>query len=302
MASTAIDYTQISARGCRGESGLESQQRVLDLVISLGNRAGFLISAKLAGMSKAPDKSGDKGLASLHRADQRLFAKSSGFAEIIVQHAPHDTRHLKYAGADFELNSHRIERAIALALKRRVPVNLHVELNDNERASKRILRQLKALAEAHPKAEFLLMHMGQASLAEAADLIKTRANIHFITSSAGPVLAAAIQSKGRSGAAAQIGWINMFNAPPPLAPYSGWLREYFGTMQWQPGWKALIEAHPTRFVFAMDRVFGHHWTKRGKKTLKIWRQALAQLSPAAAGKVACANAKRLWRLRLTCRP
>ncbi len=260
-----------------------------------------MISVKLAGISKAPDNAGDKGLAPLNRADGRLFAKSSGFAEIIVQHAPHDTRHLKFAGADFELNSHRIERAIALGLRRRVSVVLHVELIDNGRASRRILAQLKALAAAHPKAEFLLMHMAQASLGQARGLIAVHTNILFVTSSADALTAASISSRPRSGQVAQVGWINMFNDPPTLAPYHGWLPEYLSNMQWQPGWKALIEAHPTRFVFAMDRVFGHHWTKRGKNTLKIWRKALAQLSP-AAGKVACANAKRLWRLRLNCRP
>ena len=180
VARTAIAYTQVSARGCHTETSVESQKRVLDLVDSLRPRAGFLVSAKLAGMSKAADKAGEKGLASLHQADGRYFARSSGFAAIIVQHAPHDTWHLKFAGADFELGSHRIERVIALGLSLRAPVVLHVELNDNARASQRTLRQLKALAAAHPKADFLLMHMGQASLAESADLIAAHANIHFV--------------------------------------------------------------------------------------------------------------------------
>ncbi len=293
---------QIPARGCHTETGVESQKRVLDLVDSLRPRAGFLVSAKLAGMSKAADKAAEKGLASLHQAEGRYFARSSGFAEIIVRHAPHYTRNLEFAGANFELGSHRIERAIALGLSRRVPVVLHVELNDNARASQRILRQLKALAAAHPKADFLLMHMGQASLAEAADLIAAHANIHFVISHADALMVASLHSRRRSGEMAQTRSVNLFNDPPKLAPYHGWLGEYLGTMQWRPGWKALIEAHPERFVFALDRVFGRHWTKRGKNTLKIWRQALALLTPSTAAKLACANVKRLWRLGVICRP
>ena len=48
-------------------------------------------------------------------------------------------------------------------------------------------------------------------------------------------MAASLHSRRRSGALAQIGSVNLFNDPPHLAPYHGWLGEYFGTMQWRPG-------------------------------------------------------------------
>ena len=62
------------------------------------------------------------------------------------------------------------------------PVILHIELNDYEKNSKKILRQLVEIAKTYPNTNFLLIHMGQADLSEAELIISETSNVHFITS------------------------------------------------------------------------------------------------------------------------
>ena len=295
-----VAHTLIAARGCQSEDPLESQQRVLELVKSLKGRASLLISTKLGGMGRGGLEFAEKGLDALYRADKRYFEKSVGFAEILVQHAPHDTALLRYDGLDLDLKSYRVEKAIELVKDQGVPVVLHLELNDFEARSAKLIRQLNDLATANPDANFVLIHMAQANASEARDLIERHKNIYFLTTTADALAATGTEALRRKGHKAQTGWVNLFNEPPKGAPYQGWLRDYLPQMRWRDDWKMLIEAHPDRFVFAMENVFGPHWTRRYPFSLKIWRRALSQLSGRTARMVACANAKRLWRLNVDC--
>ena len=77
-----------------------------------------------------------------------------GFGEIIVQHAPHNHKKLKYEGINNDLNSKRIVRAIDIVLKDNKPVILHIELNDYEEDSKKILSQLVKLSKKYPNDNF----------------------------------------------------------------------------------------------------------------------------------------------------
>ena len=114
-------------------------------------------------------------------------------------------------------------------------------------------------------------------------------------------LAAFAVARARSGKhKAQAGWVNLLADPPKPNPYNGWLADYLPTMKWNDDWKKLIEAHPERFVFAVENVFGPHGTRRYPVKLKIWRTAFSLLSEKAAKTVACANAKRLWKLDVAC--
>ena len=95
----AIDYEwrrtyALSARGGGEESALESHRRVLNLVRSLERKASFLISAKLGGMSLSGTTERRAGLIELNRAANQYSQEAVGFAEILVQHAPHETRWL----------------------------------------------------------------------------------------------------------------------------------------------------------------------------------------------------------------
>ncbi|MDP6787379.1 MAG: amidohydrolase family protein [Rhodospirillales bacterium] len=300
ITKNGMTHTLLSGRGCRGEGASATHERVLDLVESLGGRASFLISMKLEGMSMMEGRFTRQGLAAINQADKAHFANAVGFAEIIVQHAPHVTQRLKHEGVALDLGSERIAGAIAVVLARKVPVILHVELNDSEDKSQLILRQLKELLTKNPDNPFVLIHMGQASVEEARDLIENHANIHFLTTASDAISAAGVTSLRRKGESAQSGWINMFNDPPEGAPYKGWIQEFVPSLRWRDDWKALIEAHPDRFVFAMERVFANHWNKHYVSALKYWRAALAKLSPETARRVACGNARRLWRLDVDC--
>ena len=295
-----LAHTLLSARGCRGEDALESHRRALKLVQSLQDRASFLISTKLAGMGKSGAEYGKTGLSELARANSQFSDQSVGFAEILVQHAAHDTKQLRYGGLSLDLESERIEGAIALAFDRQVPVILHLELEDDKKHAAKILDQLHRLLSQNAGQNFVLIHLAQATPSEAENLIDKHENIHFITTSADAFTSIAVAQTQRGKRKAQVGWANMFNDPPKDAPYKGWLADYLPTMQWDDDWKRLIETHPERFVFAVENVFGPHWTKRYLPKLKMWRMALSLLSEKAARMVACANAKRLWKLEVTC--
>ena len=290
----------LSARGCRGEEALASHRRVLKLVQSLQGRASFLISTKLAGMSLPGTEYGKKGLSELARANKQLSDQSVGFAEILVQHAPHDTNQLRYDGLSLDLESDRIAGAIDLAIDRDVPVILHLELDDYERRAAKILDQLHRLLSQNADRNFVLIHLAQATPAEAENLIEKHENIHFMTTSADAFTNIAVAQARRGKRTAQVGWANLFNDPPKAAPYKGWLADYLPTMRWDDDWKRLIETHPERFVFAVENVFGQHWTKRYLPKLKLWRKAFSLLPRDAARMVACANAKRLWKLEVNC--
>lgn len=300
IEKNGVAHTLLSARGCSGEEALDSHRRALKLVRSLNGQASLLISTKLAGMSLSGSEHGKKGLLELSRADKQLFDDSVGFAEILVQHAPHDTRQLRYQGLNLDLKSERIHEAVSLAMGRNVPVILHLELNDYEEQSSGIMKQLGSLLSENPGHDFVLIHMGQATPPEARALIEDHVNIHFMPTTADPLAAFAVAQARKGKHKAQAGWVNLFNAPPERAPYKGWLADYLPAMKWRTDWKNLIEAHPDRFVFAMDNVFGPHWTKRYPVKLKIWREALSLLSERTARMLACANAKRLWKLDVVC--
>ncbi|MDP6645809.1 MAG: amidohydrolase family protein [Rhodospirillales bacterium] len=285
-----VAHTLLSAGGCNEVSKLSGLDlRVLKLVEELKGRASFLISPK------------KKFLKNLFRADQLHFDKAVGFAEIMVQHVPYKHPSVRTKGINRDLQSGRTKKEISLVLGRKVPVMLHLELNDFEDQSAKILEQLKDLLKRKPNGNFILMHMAQASVSEARDLIGNHENIYFLTSGADALLAASLEYNRRKGYIAQIGWINLFNDPPKGAPYNGWFRDYLPTLKWRAEWKTLIESYPDRFIFAMDNVLANHWKKRYRFTLALWRKAFSQLSEETARKVACANANHLWRLNVECK-
>tara|TARA_B100000029_G_scaffold439680_1_gene456380 strand:- start:655 stop:1413 length:759 start_codon:yes stop_codon:yes gene_type:complete len=250
-------------------------------------------------MSLSGTTEGLAGLIELNRAANQYSQEAFGFAEILVQHAPHETRWLKYAGLDLDLKSERVTKAIDLVLDRKAPVILHLELNDYEPQSEMIIQQLGQLLARYPNHDFVLMHMAQATPEEARNLVESHASVHFMTSTADAFASFTVAKAGTSHKA-QVGWINLFSALPDGAPYKSWLADYLPVLEWDERWKSLIEAHSDRFVFAADNVFGPHWTKRYPAKLKLWRHALSLLTDKTARMMACANAKRLWKLEMAC--
>jgi predicted TIM-barrel fold metal-dependent hydrolase len=245
----------------------------------------YLISTKLKGFARKKRDANEaiKGIKELKRQAVNSKINYVGFGEIIVQHAPHDHEKLKYEGINLNLKSYRIKKAIDIILEDDSPIILHVELNDYEEDSKKILNQLVEIGNKHPNKNFLLMHMAQIEIEEAKLILKNTNNVHFITSHSDPYRAK--NEKRKRLGTAQTGWITLFNKKDNL----------------KKKWKNLMNENPHRFVFALDNVFDHHWKKKYKERIYFWRKALASLNKDTALLVACGNANNYFKLEVKCK-
>ena len=245
----------------------------------------YLISTKLKGFARKNKDANEaiRGINELKRQAVNSKINYVGFGEIIVQHAPHDHEKLKYAGINLNLKSYRIKKAIDIVFKDDVPIILHVELNDYEEDSKKILDQLVEIGNEHPDKIFLLMHMAQIEFKEAKLILKNTKNVHFITSHSDPYRAK--NEKRKRLGKAQTGWITLFNKKDNL----------------KNKWKTLMNENPHRFVFAIDNVFDHHWKKNYKERVYFWRKALASLNENTASLIACGNANAYFKLKIQCK-
>tara|TARA_Y100000588_G_scaffold394086_1_gene512758 strand:- start:3469 stop:4551 length:1083 start_codon:yes stop_codon:yes gene_type:complete len=298
-----VNKTLFSARGgCyKKETPIESQMRILNLVRDLNGKGGFLISTKIGGLRHSGIENEKAGLKWLSINDKEFHKQAVGFGEIVVQHADHFHEELTVDGIQSDLESFRIQRAISIILKRKKPVILHLELNDSEDSSVKILYQLKRLLKKNPDRKFILIHMAQATVSEARSLIEDFSNIYFLTSRTNALQVIGRIKKKRRGDVTQFGWINFFNSPQENAPYKGWFKEYLSSMMWKIKWRKLLERYPDRFIFAMDNVFNKHWkAKRYKREIRIWRKAFSLLPREIAMKIACENANKMWKLNVVC--
>ena len=245
----------------------------------------YLISTKLKGFArkKRDANKAISGIKELKRQAINSKINYVGFGEIIVQHAPHDHEKLKYEGINLNLKSYRIKKAIDIVFEDDVPIILHVELNDYEEDSKKILDQLVEIGNEHPDKNFLLMHMAQIELKEAKFIFKNTKNVHFITSHSDPYRAK--NEKRKRLGKAQTGWITLFNKKDNL----------------KKKWKNLMNENPHRFVFAIDNVFDHHWKKNYKERVYFWRKALGSLNKNTASLIACGNANAYFKLEIQCK-
>jgi predicted TIM-barrel fold metal-dependent hydrolase len=145
---------------------------------------------------------------------------------------------------------------LGVAARRKVPVVIHQELDD--RGTSALERALKAA----PEATIVLAHGGESApqrierlLAGNPNLMVDLSGMHFLRT-------------------------------PRLAPENGPL---------DPGWKALIERHPGRFLMGVDvwspRLFEPAMLDR---LLRWTRRVLGELRPDVAERVAYANAARLF--------
>ena len=150
------------------------------------------------------------------------------------------------------------------------PFTAHIEFGAIGAERARFLAAFEAMLAANPDHPFVVPHMGQLEADEMAALIARHANLHFTTSHANPLTARKYPDYP---------WVNMF-ADEDLAPR----------------WKALIVAHPDRFVLAFDNVWPKHWGRFFVKQVKLWKRALAGLPEEVAHAVAHRNAERLWKL------
>ena len=275
-----VDITLLSIRG----KWKTATQRYKSIQGLTQNKTRYLIPTKLRGFTRKnrPADRAIKGIKDLKKQAIKNNINYVGFGEIIVQHAPHNHKKLKYEGINNDLNSKRIIRAIDIVLKDNKPVILHVELNDYEKDSKKILSQLIKLSKKHPNDNFLLMHMAQIEFSEANFIINKTDNIHFITSHADNKTQKRMKkNKGKS----QQGWINLFDKND----------------NFQKKWLNLMNQNPKRFVLALDNVWDGHWLRGYKERIYMWRKALASLRGDAALLIACGNANTYFKIGIKCK-
>lgn len=274
-----VDVTLLSIRG----KWKTATQRYKSIEGLTQNKIRYLIPTKLRGFSRK-DMSADlaiKGINDLKKQAIKNNINYVGFGEIIVQHAPHNHKRLKYEGINNDLNSNRIVRAIDIVLKDNKPVILHVELNDYEEDSKKILGQLVKLGKKYPNDNFLLMHMAQIEFTEAEFIINETNNIHFITSHADNEREKQMKKNPGRG---QMGWINLFDKND----------------NFKKKWLDLMNKNPKRFVLALDNVWDVHWLRGYNNRIYMWRKALASLKDDAALLIACGNANTYFNLKIQC--
>jgi predicted TIM-barrel fold metal-dependent hydrolase len=148
-------------------------------------------------------------------------------------------------------------KVLDVAARHGLPVVVHDELNDEAAAA------LGRALGAHPKAIIVLAHAGEATPARLEPLLSRHPNL-------------VVDLSGMH-----------FQRTPALATETGPL---------DPGWKALIEKMPARFVMGIDvwaaRLFEPAMLDR---LMKWTRRVLGELSPAVAEQVAYRNAARLYR-------
>mgnify|MGYP002061946974 FL=1 len=272
-----VDLTLLSIRG----KSKTATQRYISVNKLSQNKVRYLVPTKLKGFTrkKPNDDVVIKNIKYLKKDAIRNNIKYVGFGEIILQHAPHNHKKLKYEGINRDFKSKRISRAINIVLKDNKPVILHLELNDYEKDSKKILSQLVELSKKYPNNNFLLIHMAQAEFSEVEFIIRETKNIHFMTSTADN----ATQRKIKQGKA-QIGWINLFDKNDNL----------------QKKWVNLMNKNPQRFVLTLDNVFDVHWLRGYGNKVYLWRKALASLNKDSAVQIACGNAKNYFQLNIKC--
>ena len=274
-----VDLTLLSIRG-KWDS---ATQRYLSIQKLTNQKTKYLIPTKLGGFTRKETDDSKVIRKIKYLRDQALNSNINyvGFGEIIVQHAPHNHSKLKYEGINLDFKSERINKAIDIVLSDKKPVILHVELNDYEEDSKKILSHLIDLAKKNPSEDFLLMHMAQIEFSEAEYLLNNTNNIHFITSHADNETKRQMKRNPGKG---QMGWINLFDKNDNL----------------QKRWLDLMNKNPKRFVLALDNVWDGHWLKGYSTRIYIWRKALSSLDKQAALLIACGNANDYFKLEIKC--
>jgi hypothetical protein len=174
---------------------------------------------------------------------------------------------------DLAIEAPQVQAVLKIALARNWPFIAHYEFRslDKQRYAVR-MKELKDLLRAHPNHPIVLIHMGQLRVDEATKLISEFRNIYFMTSHANPVFEAV---------GGGYGWTKLFKG-----------------RKLAPAWRALVVAHPDRFILAFDNVLKRHWRPEYYLAqARLWQEALADLPTDVAHAVAHRNAERLWSLR-----
>jgi predicted TIM-barrel fold metal-dependent hydrolase len=188
-------------------------------------------------------------------------------AEVILYHAE---KGRKAPEIKVSSTAPQTRTTLTKTIERGWPFIAHYEFAAAGWGKDKIMTDFEAMAHEYPDHPFVLIHMGQLDADEAGRLIVGHPNVYFITSHANPVSIA--KNPGQP-------WSRLFEGDGLAPP-----------------WRALIEAHPDRFVLGFDNVWPEYWGDFYLKQVEVWRKALAALPPEVARAVAHGNAERLWNL------
>lgn len=170
------------------------------------------------------------------------------------------------SGGDFSANSESVRAIYAAAAASGAPVNLHVDLAKPENVA-----AVEVALSAYPKMHLVLAHLGWTA---GPDLIGRLLDAH-------PNLYTDLSIR---------------LDPPGSLPWRNNGRDLSilrADRTFQPEWRALIERHPDRFLFAMDiNSFGLRYTIT-EDLVSTARKALAPLPPKVQDAVAHGNIERL---------
>ena len=197
---------------------------------------------------------------------QMLMPGFGAMAEVIMWHAKKGNKAPEWV---VQPDSQQVQAASKGAMAKGWPFIIHIEFAAS-RSPVTFMTKMEAMLEKNPDHPFVLIHMGQLETKEATRLLAKHANFYFLVSHSNPI------TKAKSSQP----WIDMFDGGQSLAPR----------------WKELFIKYPDRFILAFDNVWEKHWGSKYVKQAALWRNALSELPPDVAGKVAHENAERLWKL------
>jgi predicted TIM-barrel fold metal-dependent hydrolase len=193
-----------------------------------------------------------------------------GIAEMLIWHQGEPE--LGIREVQLTLDDELVRSGLDIAREHGWPFIVHIEFGSLEgEARDRYMRDLEALIDKTPQLPVAMIHMGQLPPDDVARLIGAHRNIYFIASHSNPIFSRMDKVKH---------WQNLFSRRG-IAPQ----------------WQRLFLAHPDRFLFALDNVFGGNWLPgRYLGQMTLWWCALGQLPPSVAQAIAHGNAERLWKL------
>ena len=127
----------------------------------------------------------------------------------------------------------QVTAALKAAIERDWPFISHIEFAAaaaDGNSDQVFMQKMEAMLRAHPGHPFVLIHLGQLSADEAAQLIGAHGNIYFIPSHANPVK---VYQSGQP-------WTNMFDGTEERLA---------------PRWRQLSLIYPDRFILGFDNVW-----------------------------------------------
>ena len=149
----------------------------------------------------------------------------NAMSEVMMYHAQKGRR---YPEIIVFPNDDRVQTALRYAVEKGWPFVVHIEFASRSIPDRtKFMGQLEAVLDRYPNHPFAMAHMGQLNASEVLPLIKSHANIHFLTSRSNPVAANEANQP----------WVDMFKGDV-LAP----------------DWRKLVTQYPERFIISFDNV------------------------------------------------